>query len=181
MLSTFNRLTIALWIALVPGLAATGTFGTYTYYTFGDRLLFWGAVVISSSVFGYVSTQVAQDFVPDDRPPLQDAVAVALMVATFTPILMLLISLVYGATSAGYFETWQGQAFGRSSAADAAVTRGRHRPRFTALCARPHFVELVSEDVVSFPRPQRCNAKWPSRCTVRGSLATSTATIRRPR
>jgi len=90
---------------LVPGLAATGPFGTYDYCTSGDRLLFWGAVVISSSVFGYVS-QAAQDFVPDDRSLLQDAVAVALMVATFTPILMLLISSVYGATSVGHLETW---------------------------------------------------------------------------
>ena len=30
---------------------------------------------------------------------------------------------------------------------------------------------LVCEDAVSFLRPQRCNAKWPSRCTVRGEFS----------
>jgi hypothetical protein len=95
-LGAFGRLTLLIWAVIVPILSFSGPFGTYEDQTFGLRLLYWGLIVIVSTIMGHVSSALSHHLVPNTQPFRQDVVTCAFMMAGFGPVACVIIAAFEG-------------------------------------------------------------------------------------
>lgn len=70
--------------------ATMGPFGTYEAHSFLHRLIYWSAVSFSSILIGSACYRASRRCAPESRPAIRDLFMVALTVLCFTPPLWLL-------------------------------------------------------------------------------------------
>jgi hypothetical protein len=90
-----TRRTLIIWVVVSVWAAAAGPFGTYDTQNFWLRLAFWTAVIVCSSLLGHLCHRAAKKLLPRQGPIPIDLLTVALMTATFTPILKGLTDYLY--------------------------------------------------------------------------------------
>ena len=84
-----NKIYIIVWTLGTLVVAMAGPFGTFESYTFPQRLLFWGVVVITSTLLGAFLRSLTMRLVPEDRPWRRDGLQVLLMTLVFAPFVWL--------------------------------------------------------------------------------------------
>ncbi len=84
--SALKPFNFALWIILTAVLTVAGPFGTFETMSVGGRLVYWGAVVVASSVLGYQAAHISRLLTQRRHPFLTDVAASAVMAVTFGPL-----------------------------------------------------------------------------------------------
>ena len=84
-----RNIYIAVWTLGSCLTAMAGPFGTYASMGFGARLVFWGVVIVSSTLVAQMLRQLSERLVPAGQPWRQDGLMVLLMSLVFTPVVWL--------------------------------------------------------------------------------------------
>lgn len=113
MIETMSRLarppirgrTLAIWGICTVLAAAAGPFGTYQTAGFAYRLLYWGMVIVTSTLIAQLCHGLARQVCGRSRPVQADLTMAGLMALLFTPVLWGLTHGLFplaGLTADGY-------------------------------------------------------------------------------